>query len=306
MSWTACLDAGMSPWKPARLFLSCGYECSRAKRTRLPFLEPHALLRLCWQADVHPEHSQQLEARLPLPCPCALWHCALHGSTATRIAGARSSLSSLQRRVIKQVPLQQYELFGQIFSRPSAIDNRAAACRDVIESHDSVAVVLYHRGMRAFLLVRQFRPALYATKLRAANAAGADVNIPLADGFTCELCAGIVDKAKSLAEIAREEIEEECGYAVAASEIREIATFASSVGVQGAAQTLFYAEVDDSCKLNEHGGVAADGEAIELLALPLENVDAFVVDGAVAKTSGAMFGLVWGLNFIKQQSVSTV
>jgi UDP-sugar diphosphatase len=33
-------------------------------------------------------------------------------------------------------------------------------------------------------------------------------------GYTLELCAGIVDKTKSLNEIAAEEIFEECGYQV--------------------------------------------------------------------------------------------
>lgn len=33
-------------------------------------------------------------------------------------------------------------------------------------------------------------------------------------GFTLELCAGIVDKKKSLTEIAAEEILEECGYKI--------------------------------------------------------------------------------------------
>ena len=33
-------------------------------------------------------------------------------------------------------------------------------------------------------------------------------------GFTIELCAGIVDKDKSLEEIAAEEVFEECGYKI--------------------------------------------------------------------------------------------
>lgn len=43
---------------------------------------------------------------------------------------------------------------------------------DVIEAHSSVAVVLYHRDLDAFLLVRQFRPAVYSCRLREAKEAG--------------------------------------------------------------------------------------------------------------------------------------
>lgn len=43
---------------------------------------------------------------------------------------------------------------------------------EIIESHASVGVVLYHADMDAWLLVRQFRPAVYASISREAQAAG--------------------------------------------------------------------------------------------------------------------------------------
>lgn len=43
---------------------------------------------------------------------------------------------------------------------------------DAVQAHASVAVVLYHRDWQAFVVVRQFRPAVYAVKWRAAKAAG--------------------------------------------------------------------------------------------------------------------------------------
>lgn len=44
-------------------------------------------------------------------------------------------------------------------------------------------------------------------------------------GFTTEFCAGIVDKDKSLNEIAKEEIMEETGYDVPCDSLQEIKTF---------------------------------------------------------------------------------
>lgn len=64
----------------------------------------------------------------------------------------------------------------------------------------------------------------------------------------------------------------------------------------GAQQNLFYAEVRDSQKVQEAGGLELDGERIELLALPLKSVEAFVMDSSISKTSGAMFGLLWAKN----------
>lgn len=79
----------------------------------------------------------------------------------------------------------------------------------MVDSHDSIAVVLYHVDMKSMLVVRQFRPALYASLMRAASKDGKSIEVPLAEGFTCELCAGIVDKEKALEEIVKEEILEE-------------------------------------------------------------------------------------------------
>ena len=168
-----------------------------------------------------------------------------------------------------------------------------------MEAHDSVAIVLYHVEKRCMLMVRQFRPALYAAELRRAGfSSSAEAPTPptLVSGFSCELCAGIVDKSMSLGEIAKEEVLEECGYDVPVESIRKLTSFAASVGVQGSTQTLFYAEVDESMKVQAAGGLAADGERIELLGLPLEHVEAFIMDDAVPKTSGAMFGLLWAKN----------
>lgn len=167
------------------------------------------------------------------------------------------------------------------------------SCRDVVGSHDSIAVVIYHTEMESLLLVRQFRPALYATKLRSAAKSESSCDVPLAQGFTCELCAGLVDKDKDMEEIVKEEILEECGYDVDVTTITHLTTYAAGVGIQGAFQSLFYTEVDESMKIQESGGLEDHGERIEVLALPLANVEAFVTDSNVAKTSGAMFGLYW-------------
>lgn len=209
-------------------------------------------------------------------------------------AARRLALSSALRRDAQQVAATAHLM--------TCAPTPRAPCRDVIDAHDSVAVVIYHTERRALLLVRQFRPALYAGLLRAAAHAaagdGADekseaVAPPLAEGFTCELCAGIVDKGLTLAEIAAEEVLEETGYRVEAAALVELTAFAASVGVQGSRQTLFFVSVDEGVRESRGGGVAGDGERIELLALPLASVEAFVMDASVPKTSGAMFGLLW-------------
>jgi len=147
---------------------------------------------------------------------------------------------------------------------------------EIVQAHDSVAILIYHKEKRSFVLVKQFRPAVYMNNR---------------DGMTVELCAGIVDKELSLTEIAKEEIEEECGYNVPLEKIEKITSFYTSVGFAGSRQTLYYAEVDAGMKISDGGGI--DGELIEVLELPVGELENFVLDESVAKTPGLMFAFMW-------------
>lgn len=52
---------------------------------------------------------------------------------------------------------------------------------------------------------------------------------PAALGITLEMCAGIVDKNKSLHAIAKEEVLEECGYDVPIKDLQKITSYRSVV-----------------------------------------------------------------------------
>jgi UDP-sugar diphosphatase len=149
---------------------------------------------------------------------------------------------------------------------------------EIVKAHDSVAILIYHKTKDAFVLVKQFRAAVYLNN-----------NI----GLTLELCAGIVDKDIPLLEIAREEIEEECGFSMASKSIERITAFHTSVGFAGSKQTLYYAEVDEDMQTSEGGGI--DDEQIEVIYLPVSEVKAFIYDENIAKTPGLMFAFMWWL-----------
>ena len=148
---------------------------------------------------------------------------------------------------------------------------------EVVEAYDSVAILIWHREHDAFVLVKQFRPAVYLNNR---------------DGMTVELCAGLVDKETlSLEEIAREEILEECGYDVPLKTIERVTAFHTSVGFAGSRQTLYYAEVDEAMHVHQGGGI--DQEQIEVIELPTTEAETFIYDESVAKTPGLMFAFLW-------------
>ncbi len=148
---------------------------------------------------------------------------------------------------------------------------------EAVKSHDSVSILLYHTTKNAFLVVKQFRPPVYVH----------NNDYP----FTYELCAGIIDKDLSLSQIVQEEIDEECGYKVEIKNISKISSFFTNVGVSGAKQHLYFANIDESMKVHEGGGI--NDEQIELEFISVEESKQFIYDETKAKTPGLIFAFYW-------------
>jgi len=148
---------------------------------------------------------------------------------------------------------------------------------EIANIFDSVAILIFNVTKQSFVLVKQFRPPVFLKNN---------------DGFTYELCAGICDKEIPLKQIAIEEIEEETGYKV--SDIAFINEFWTAVGSAGAKQTLFYAEVEDKDRINSGGGI--DNEKIEVVHLPISEMEEFMYDTSKVKTPGLLYAFEWWRN----------
>ncbi|MCF6330320.1 MAG: NUDIX domain-containing protein [Sulfurimonas sp.] len=148
---------------------------------------------------------------------------------------------------------------------------------EAVINHDSVSILLYHKEKDAFVIVKQLRiPVLYMNKT---------------NGEMHELCAGLVDKDKPIKQIAKEEVFEECGYDVALKNIQKVSSFYTNVGTSGALQTLFYAQIDSTMKINDGGGLIE--EDIEVIYIPLQDARKFMFDESYQKTPGLIMGFYW-------------
>jgi len=95
----------------------------------------------------------------------------------------------------------------------------------------------------------------------------------------------------SLTQIVQEEIDEECGYKVELDKISKISSFFTNVGVSGAKQHLYFAQIDESMKIHNGGGI--NDEKIELEFIPIEESKKFIYDESKAKTPGLIFAFYW-------------
>ena len=172
------------------------------------------------------------------------------------------------------------ELINPNFIKPILINYTQLSISkkwEAVISHDSVAVLLYHRDKKAFMLVKQLRATV--------------LNKNKTNGMMYELCAGIVDKDTSNAQIAKEEVFEECGYDIPLESLEKISSFYTSVGISGTHQTLYYATCDESMRVSDGGGL--HDEEIEVIHIPIEEAKEFMFDESYQKTTGVMLSFYW-------------
>lgn len=150
---------------------------------------------------------------------------------------------------------------------------------DMYHSFDSVAILLYLKNSHSLLLLKHLRPCAFVRNQ---------------EGIVYELCAGLVDKeGKSLEQIAKEEILEECGYDIDVQKLQKINSFFSNIGLSTSKQTLFFATICQEEKISE--GKGDRDENFELFELPCSQIIHFLEDENREKTSSLAYMLEWFL-----------
>jgi nudix-type nucleoside diphosphatase (YffH/AdpP family) len=140
--------------------------------------------------------------------------------------------------------------------------------REIVDHGDAAVVLAVDRERGIAILVRQWRAGLLEAE----------------DPYLLEACAGIVDPGETPEETARREAEEETGLRV--SVLRGLGTILPSVGTLTERMYLYVAEVSAADRIGAGGGMAHEGESIEVVEIPLDTLFAMALRGRLedAKT----------------------
>jgi nudix-type nucleoside diphosphatase (YffH/AdpP family) len=136
--------------------------------------------------------------------------------------------------------------------------------RETYDRGHGATILLYNRERRTVLLVRQFRFPTYGNGH---------------DGFLIETAAGLLDQA-SPEERIKAEVEEETGYRV--GEVRKVFEAFMSPGSVTERLYFFVAEYDPATRVSDGGGLAEEGEDIEVLELNMDDALRMITDGRIA------------------------
>jgi nudix-type nucleoside diphosphatase (YffH/AdpP family) len=137
--------------------------------------------------------------------------------------------------------------------------------RETYDRGNGATILLYDPEARSVLLTRQFRLPAYVN------------GHP--DGMLIETPAGLLDGDDPAAAI-RREAEEETGVRV--GEVTRLFEVFMSPGSVTERVTFFAAPYTRADKVSPGGGVAHDGEDIEVLELPLDDALRMIDDGRIA------------------------
>lgn len=142
--------------------------------------------------------------------------------------------------------------------------------REVFDRGHAATLLPYNLADRTVVLTRQFRlPAYLAGH----------------DDLLIEAAAGMLDDESPENRI-RAEAEEEIGYRL--NDVRKVFEAFMSPGALTEKLHFFVAEYDRSMRIGDGGGIADEGEDIEVLELPIDSALAMISDGRIADAKTIM------------------
>jgi nudix-type nucleoside diphosphatase (YffH/AdpP family) len=153
--------------------------------------------------------------------------------------------------------------------------------RKTYDRGNGAALLPYNLALRTVVLVRQFRYPAYVN----GN-----------DDLLIEAAAGQLDNASPEVRI-RAEAEEETGYRL--GEIRKVFEAFMSPGSVTEKLHFFVAEYTPEMRISSGGGIASEGEDIEVLELPIDRALAMIADGRIADAKTIMLLQYAALNIFR-------
>lgn len=158
------------------------------------------------------------------------------------------------------------------------LDGRLVTVHRELHDHGSAAAILLHNSEDdTVALVRQFRPGAFSNGDPA---------------FMLELPAGLVDEGESPAEAVMREAMEETGFSI--EDAHHICEIYPTPGALTEKLSLFVAAIDPEKRTGLGGGMAGEGEDIEIVTLGLDEAYRMISTGEItdAKT---IIALQWAM-----------
>ena len=153
--------------------------------------------------------------------------------------------------------------------------------RETFDRGNAATLLPYHLGQRTVILVRQFRYPAYVNGY---------------DDLMIETLAGLLDDETPEVRILAE-AEEETGYRL--GKVQKVFEAFMSPGAVTEKLHFFVAEYEPHMKIGSGGGIADEGEDIEVLELSIDQALAMIGDGRIVDAKTIMLLQYAALNIFR-------
>jgi nudix-type nucleoside diphosphatase (YffH/AdpP family) len=174
-----------------------------------------------------------------------------------------------------------YTLKSTTFEWRRANGEWQTQARESYDRGNAATLLPYNLAQRTVVLVRQFRYPAYVNGY---------------DDLLIEAAAGMLDNETPEIRI-RAEVEEETGYRL--GEVRKIFEAFMSPGAVTEKIHFFVAEYESDMRIGSGGGLASEGEDIEVLELPIDQALAMMGDGRIVDAKTIMLLQYAALNIFR-------
>jgi nudix-type nucleoside diphosphatase (YffH/AdpP family) len=174
-----------------------------------------------------------------------------------------------------------YTLKSTTFEWRRASGEWQTQARESYDRGNGATLLPYNLAARTVVLVRQFRYPAYVNGY---------------DDLLIESAAGMLDNETPEIRI-RAEVEEETGYRL--GEVRKIFEAFMSPGAVTEKIHFFVAEYESDMRIGSGGGLASEGEDIEVLELPIDQALAMIGDGRIVDAKTIMLLQYAALNIFR-------
>ena len=153
--------------------------------------------------------------------------------------------------------------------------------RETYDRGNGATLLPYNLAQRSVVLVRQFRYPAFVNGH---------------DDLLIEAAAGLLDNASPEMRI-RAEAEEETGYRL--GDVQKVFEAFMSPGAITEKLHFFVAEYEAGMRVGSGGGIASEGQDIEVLELPIDAAMAMIGDGRIADAKTIMLLQYAALNIFR-------
>src|SRR5258708_32006083 len=184
-------------------------------------------------------------------------------------------------KALRRLPDNHYILKAAPFEWRRANGEGQTQHRESCDRGNAARLLPYNLAQRTVVLVRQFRYPAYVNGY---------------DDLLIEAAAGLLDNETPEVRI-RAEVEEETGYRL--GEIRKIFEDFISPGPATEKLHFFVGAFEPKMKIGNGGGLADEGEDIEVLELPIDQALAMIGDGRIVDAKTIMLLQYAALNIFR-------